>query len=74
VHNVTVNGHLTSVEIAHALEVFEKIFFPEFNKKQIKILQGCIFIGMCARHYDSLERQHAMYLTGTRLLNEALWL
>jgi len=74
VHNVTVNGHLTFVEISHALEVFEKIFFPEFNKKQIKILQGCIFIGMCARHYDSLERQHAMYLTGTRLLNEALWL
>lgn len=51
---------------------FESAFFPHYNKKEIKILQGCIFIGMCARHYDSRERQKAMYLTGIRLLNEAL--
>lgn len=73
-HELTVRGHLTRVEINHALDAFEKVFFPQYNKKQIKILQGCIFIGMCARHYDSLTRQHAMYLTGTRLLNEALCL
>ena len=59
-------------EISWAKNEFEHIFFPEFDKKEIKILQGCIFIGMCARHYDSLERQRAMYLTGIRLLNEAL--
>jgi hypothetical protein len=59
-------------ELAWAQKEFEHIFFPHFNKKEIKILQGCIFIGMCARHYDSMERQRAMYLTGTRLLNEAL--
>lgn len=59
-------------EISWAKNEFEYIFFPEFDKKEIKILQGCIFIGMCARHYDSLERQRAMYLTGIRLLNEAL--
>lgn len=52
--------------------VFEDIFFACFDKKQIKILQGCIFIGMCARHYDSIERQQAMYLTGIKLLNESL--
>ena len=61
-------------EITWAKNEFEYFFFPEFNKKEIKILQGCIFIGMCARHYDSLERQRAMYLTGIRLLNEALQL
>ena len=55
-----------------AQKEFEHIFFPTFSKKEIKILQGCIFIGMCARHYDSMDRQRAMYLTGTRLLNEAL--
>lgn len=53
-------------------DVFEEVFFPKYNKKEIKILQGCIFIGMCARHYDSRERQKAMYLTGIRLLNEGV--
>lgn len=74
IHELKVTGHLSRVEISHALDAFEQVFFPQFNKKQIKILQGCIFIGMCARHYDSLTRQHAMYLTGIRLLNEALYL
>lgn len=77
---VTQNGNTFELdikdngEITWAKNEFEYIFFPEFNKKEIKILQGCIFIGMCARHYDSLERQRAMYLTGIRLLNEALQL
>ena len=75
---VTQSGNTFDLDIKDNGEItwekneFEYIFFPEFNKKEIKILQGCIFIGMCARHYDSLERQRAMYLTGTRLLNEAL--
>jgi hypothetical protein len=57
-----------------ALVAFEKKFFETgaFKKKDIKIIQGCIYIGMCARHYDSRERQTAMYLTGVRLLNEAM--
>ncbi len=37
-----------------------------------KLVEGLIFIGMCARHYDSLNRQIAMYLTGVKLLNEFL--
>jgi hypothetical protein len=75
---VRANGNTYEIDIKNtgelewALNEFEYIFFPHFNKKEIKILQGCIFIGMCARHYDSMERQRAMYLTGTRLLNEAL--
>tara|TARA_R110000868_G_scaffold201591_4_gene449112 strand:+ start:560 stop:1552 length:993 start_codon:yes stop_codon:yes gene_type:complete len=72
VHQLKLNGHMSNIEIIHALTAFEKTFFPQFDKKQIKTLQGCIFIGMCARHYDSLQRQHAMYLTGIRLLNEAM--
>lgn len=57
-----------------ALVAFEKKFFDTgaFKKKDIKIIQGCIYIGMCARHYDSTKRQEAMYLTGIRLLNEAM--
>ena len=71
-HKLTITDHRTTVEIGCALDAFEKSFFPTYNKKEIKILQGCIFIGMCARHYDNLSRQHAMYLTGIRLLNEAM--
>ncbi len=37
-----------------------------------KLIEGLIFIGMCARHYDSLERQKMMYITGIRILNEVL--
>ena len=55
-----------------ALKEFESIFFPYYNKKHIKIIEGCIFIGMCARHYDNKQRQLAMYLTGVRILNEAV--
>jgi hypothetical protein len=52
-----------------------EVFFEETKKlrldmKKIRILEGTIFIGMCARHYDSLERQKAMYLTGLQILNE----
>jgi len=42
----------------------------QFNSNKIQILQGTIFIGMCARHYDSFERQKAMLLTGLQILND----
>lgn len=41
-----------------------------FDHQKIKLIEGCIFIGMCARHYDSLERQKAMFITGLNILNE----
>jgi hypothetical protein len=41
-----------------------------FNYEAIKLIEGCIYVGMCARHYDSLERQKAMYITGLNILNE----
>lgn len=69
------NTHIHySVYRPQALLEFEKRFFDTgaFSKKEIKIIQGCIYIGMCARHYDSIARQEIMYLTGIRLLNEAM--
>ena len=58
-----------------ALIAFENEFFkdtlPEY-KKSIKIIEGCIFIGMVARHFDDKRRQLAMYLLGVKLLNEAM--
>lgn len=37
---------------------------------KIKIIQGTIFIGMCARHSDSEVRQAIMYLQGLHILNK----
>jgi hypothetical protein len=42
----------------------------EFDADKVYMLQGLIFIGMCARHYDSFDRQKGMYLTGLRILNK----
>jgi hypothetical protein len=42
----------------------------DFDYQKIKLIEGCIFVGMCARHYDSLERQKAMFITGLKILNE----
>jgi len=38
----------------------------------IKLVEGLIYIGMCARHYDSTKRQLILYLNGIRSLNEAI--
>ena len=55
-----------------ALSSFEYHFLnKDFNKKEIKAIEGTIYVGMCARHYDDKDRQLAMYLTGIKLLNEA---
>ena len=48
----------------------EKIKENSLNIKKIKVIEGCIFIGMCARHYDSLERQKAMFIKGLEILND----
>jgi hypothetical protein len=41
-----------------------------FDYTKIKLIEGLIFIGMCARHYDSLNRQKSMLMTGLDILNE----
>lgn len=51
-------------------KVFSKEIYSNFKQEKIKLIQGLIYIGMCARHYDSQKRQLAMYLSGVRTLNE----
>lgn len=46
--------------------------FEMFRNPTAKLISGLIFIGMCSRHYDSLERQIIMYCTGLNILNEAI--
>jgi len=52
-----------------------------FNKKLLNnidkylktlLVESCIYVGMCARHYDSIERQIIMYCKGITLMNEFL--
>lgn len=46
--------------------------FSDQDIDLIRLVEGLIFVGMCARHYDSEERQMIMYLTGIKNLNEAV--
>lgn len=46
--------------------------FFDVDSIEYELIQGTIFIGMCARHYDSEERQKAMFLTGIKILNNVL--
>jgi len=43
-----------------------------FNDIRAKLIEGLIFISMCSRHYDSIDRQILMYVTGLKILNELL--
>lgn len=45
--------------------------FPH-NPADYYLIEGLIYIGMCARHYDCQKRQTIMYLTGVKILNEVL--
>ena len=47
----------------------QKLNDYKYDLEIINLIEGLIYIGMCARHYDSLKRQKAMYLIGVKLLN-----
>jgi hypothetical protein len=50
-------------------KIFKKKIINDFDSQKSSLIEGTIFIGMCARHYDSFKRQIAMYLTGIKILN-----
>jgi hypothetical protein len=52
--------------------IFTDVLYSEYDIRRIKTIQGLIYIGMCARHYDNSQRQLAMYLSGVKILNEVL--
>jgi len=54
-----------------ALNIFKSYTTPN-NYAIYSLIEGLIFVSMCARHYDDINRQKAMYITGVKLLNEAL--
>lgn len=75
--SVVDNGNVFEISYGNKnKEVVDKIFtdilYSEYDTRRIKTIQGLIYVGMCARHYDSPQRQLAMYLSGIKTLNEIL--
>jgi len=72
--SVEENSDLNEFNVVFANGNKEKIaeVFNDFSDPRASLIEGLIYIGMCSRHYDSIDRQTAMYTTGIQLLNEAL--
>jgi len=51
---------------------FDHLFFTTFDRREILLATGLIFIGLPALHYDHPNRQLAFYLRGLQILDEAL--
>ena len=52
--------------------LFDSIFFQLFNRWEVRLIEGLLFITMCPLHDDSSKRQKAMYVTGLKILNEVI--
>jgi len=51
-------------------ERFEKVFFTEFDRREILLITGLLFASMPALHYDAPRRQMAMYARALQLFGE----
>ena len=51
-------------------ERFEKVFFSEFDRREILLITGLLFASMPALHYDAPRRQLAMYARALELFGE----
>jgi dTDP-glucose pyrophosphorylase len=51
-------------------ERFEKVFFAEFDRREILLITGLLFASMPALHYDAPRRQLAMYVRALELFGE----
>jgi len=68
--NNNYNFSFSNDNITKIGEIFEKN--TSLKTQQSKLIEGLIYIGMCSRHYDSIDRQTIMYLTGLDILNSVL--
>ena len=68
------NSELTHFDLEFSNDNKDKIaeVLSCFDDDRANLIEGLIYIGMCSRHYDSVDRQTAMYTTGIKLLNEVL--
>jgi dTDP-glucose pyrophosphorylase len=74
--HVAIDGPNVSLQIrsrtrhAQIQQRFEKVFFSEFDRREILLITGLLFASMPALHYDAPRRQVAMYLRALELLGE----
>jgi hypothetical protein len=54
------------------LKSFAKTFSDRYPLKDVRALEGLLFLSMCPLHRDRPARQVAMFVTGLRILNELL--
>jgi hypothetical protein len=75
VNKTSVNQYELNIQETNNKKLASEAYWNSFsneNKSLTKLIEGLIYVGMCARHYDSSERQLAMYLTGIKNLNQIL--
>jgi dTDP-glucose pyrophosphorylase len=48
----------------------ERVFFPQFDRRDVLLITALIFAGIPALHYDAPRRQLAMYARSLQLLHE----
>ncbi|MEO5804143.1 MAG: sugar phosphate nucleotidyltransferase [Verrucomicrobiota bacterium] len=51
------------------LNAFQQIFGAAHDLREIRTLEGLLFLSMCPLHQDHPKRQVAMFVTGLRILN-----
>ena len=74
--HVSVEGNRIDLDIRHRPQHreiqkrFEKVFFSEFDLREILLLTGLLFASMPALHYDAPNRQLAMYARALELFAE----
>lgn len=51
-------------------ERFERVFFADFDRREVLLISALLFASMPALHYDRPQRQLAMYVRSLQLLHE----
>ncbi|MFO1475059.1 MAG: NTP transferase domain-containing protein [Verrucomicrobiota bacterium] len=54
------------------LRSFQEVFGACADLREVRALEGLLFLSMCPLHQDHPPRQFAMFATGLRILNELL--
>lgn len=76
----TVHAEGTNIELHQffpvqrdsVLQEFVKIFGKSHDIRELRLIEGLLFVSMCPLHSDAPARQIAMFAIGLRLLAEAL--
>jgi dTDP-glucose pyrophosphorylase len=73
---IAVNGRHVSLDIRcsprhqQICERFEKVFFQDFDRREVLLITALLFASMPALHYDAPHRQCAMYVRALQLFDE----